>query len=86
MEWLRSADFVLTLLMLLMLFCVLDAGVHMPKLIRPIQLAIAAFLMAFGGCECKSHGLEHAPLVFFRLFVVTSTESAMRFPGTSSLI
>jgi hypothetical protein len=50
-EWLRSIDFVLTLVMLVVLFCVLDAGVHMPSMGRPLQLLAAFALMGLGGCE-----------------------------------
>jgi hypothetical protein len=33
------------------LFCVLDAGVHMPSMGRPLQLLAAFALMGLGGCE-----------------------------------
>ena len=42
-------DVMLTILMIGVLFMVLDAGVHMPRVNRKIQLTIASIIMAFGG-------------------------------------
>ena len=49
-SWLCSIDFVLTVMMVIVLLCVIDAGIHMPHLGRPLQLVAATLLMAFGGC------------------------------------